>query len=1301
MTAGPTTGTAIPLSYAQRRLWFLGRMEGPSATYNVPVVNRITGPVDPAALRAAVADVVARHEVLRTVYREVDGEPVQQVLPAARARVEVSHERVAADRVDARVAELCGLTFDLVTGPPLAVWLLTTDDRDHLLVLLVHHIAADGTSMGPLSRDLTMAYEARLGGGPPAWEPLPVQYADYTLWQRELLGADDDPASEVRRQLDFWRRTLRGSPEELPLPVDRPRPAAASYRGGTVPFAVGAATHARLRDLGQGEHATVFMVVQTCIATLLTRLGCGPDIPLGTAVSGRLDEALDDLVGLFVNSLVLRTDTSGDPSFTELLRRVRDADLAAFDHQDLPFERLIEDLQPARSLGRHPLFQVFFLLASGGSGDVRLLGLPGAPYRPRHDVAKFDLSFYLAEEFDPAGRPAGIRGIVEYADDLFDRASAELLAGQLARVLETAAADPARRIGAVDLLDDDDRHRLLESRNDTARPVPDVRVTDLFTGQVAVTPDAVAVMAGDRRLTYRELDEQAELLAGSLRRCGVGPERFVALALARTEQVLVAILAIWKAGGAYLPIDTGYPAGRISFVLDDTRPVLLLTDRASSDGLPDVDGCPRFLLDGRRSGPLSPCAGPADGAAGPGQAAYVLYTSGSTGRPKGVVVTHANLVNLLLAMRDRLRFGPADRIAATVTVAFDASVVELLSPLVSGATVVLVPRDTARDPAGLATLLRRRGITAMQGTPSLWQVLIGLAPEAVRGLRMLSVGEALPRRLAERMRDHGREVVNLYGPTETTVYSTTAVVDGRPGAPPIGRPIANTRAYVLDDALRPVPEATVGELYLAGAGVARGYLRRPALTAGRFVADPYGRPGSRMYRTGDLVRWARDGHLEYVGRSDDQIKIRGHRIEPGEISAVLDTHPDVSASVVVAPVAGTGDRTLVGYVARRPGADPDPEALRTHLAARLPEYMVPSALVVLDVLPTNANGKVDRSALPRPPRPSGGRAPASPRQQVLADLFAEVLGVPTPGIDTSFFDLGGHSLLTPRLVSRIAAVLGVDVGVRAVFAAPTVAQLDRVVDRVLEHTGPTGLEAVLSYRADGDRPPLFVFPPANGLGWGYSALPRFVPAGRPVYALQDPRLADGPVDDRTVADLAAGYRETVTRLRGTGPYLLLGWSFGGTVAHQVAVELRARGEEVALLVLLDAHPGGDGPVAVSDADARRVGLDGVAVGDGNPRAALVAAGSPLASLDDPTVDRLLAVTKANLRAMAAHTPGRFDGPALGFVATRHHRGSDLAWRPYLTGPAEFHDLDCGHLDIVKAEAMSVLGPVITERMSDS
>ncbi|MER5883123.1 amino acid adenylation domain-containing protein [Streptomyces sp. NPDC001941] len=1300
----------LPLSFAQRCLWFLYRLEGPSATYNIPVVTRVAGRLEPAAFTAAVRDVAARHEVLRTVYAEVAGEPVQRILDEADVPVEFL--ACAPGEVAARAAEATGHCFDLSAELPLRVRVLDLGPEESVLVMVVHHIAADGWSMAPLSQDLSTAYAARLAGGAPRWEPLEIQYADYTLWQRELLDA------EGPSQLAYWRRALADLPQELALPVDRPRPASAGYRGGSVPVRLGAQEHARLRAVARERGASVFMVVQAAVAALLTRIGAGTDIPLGTVVAGRGDAALEDLIGFFVNTLVLRNDTSGNPTFTELVDRTRAVDLAAYDHQDLPFERLVEDLSPARSLAHHPLFQVYVSMQSGGIADFELAGFACRPEPGRADIAKFDLSFFLAECEDGDGAPAGLDGFVEYASDLFDRGTAEALAIRLERVLRQVARDPGVRIDDLDVLDAAERRRLLDDWNDTARPVAAASLARAFEERAARTPDAPAVAYGTTTLTYRQLNQRANQLARHLVGLGAGPERLVALALPRTERMVVALLAVLKSGAAYLPLDTTHPADRLAYTLDDAGPALVLVESATAGAVPG--GRPLVVLDEPGTAARIAAGSPADladaelgGPVPPDAAAYVIYTSGSTGRPKGVVIGHAAVVNLALALRDHHGLGPGDRLAAITTVSFDASVAELYLPLVSGACLVLAPRDAARDPGELAALLRRHEVTALQATPSLWRSLVAEVPDALRGLRMLNAGEALPADLARDMAALGSAVVNQYGPTETTVYST--LLDVSPGARtvPIGRPLANTAAYVLDPGLRPVPTGSAGDLYLAGTGVARGYLGRPGLTAGRFVADPFGAPGSRMYRTGDRARWRADGVLEYLGRDDFQVKVRGFRVEPGEVEAALAGHPGVARAVVVARPDRSGAQGLVGYfVAAAPGAA-DPAALRDHLAARLPDHMVPPHLVELDALPLNANGKLDRAALPEPERPAGGRgrAPVTERQKTLCALFAEVLGVDQVGLDDGFFDLGGHSLLVIRLVGRIREALGVELRVRTVFEAPTVERLERALDAAGADRAGEGVGPVLTLRSGGAGRPVFLLPPANGLGWAYSALLAHLPRACPVHALQDPRLDDPEMTALDLPGLAAAHLRRLRALQPEGPYVLAGWSLGGVLAQHLARLLESSGETVALLVLLDAPAGGpDGPAA-GIAEAVYVAVDGAAElppgtstypTAGELRAALPG-GHPLTDLPDRVLERLPRVAHENLRAAAAHRPLPVRARTLVLDASEPDRPGpppSVAWKPYLNGEVTAHQVPYGHFEIVKADALRAIGPVLRNEVND-
>ena len=900
----------LPVSFAQQRLWFLGQLEGPSVTYNIPAALRLTGVLDVEALRAALADVVVRHEVLRTVYGTVDGRPVQQILQAGsgQAVVELPVVEVAEQDLARVVAEGAGYAFDLSREVPLRVWLFVVGPDEHVLLLVVHHIAGDGWSMGPLARDVSTAYVARCRGQVPGWEPLSVQYADYALWQRELLGRGSDPDSVLAQQLVYWRGALAGVPQELALPVDRPRPAVAGHHGDTVPVILPAVLHGLVAELAREQGVTVFMVLQAALAVLLSRLGAGTDIPMGTAVAGRTDEVLDDLVGFFVNTLVLRTDLSGNPAFTELLSRVRDSVLDAFAHQDVPFERLVEDLAPARSLARHPLFQVMLTLQNNTQAVLDLPGVGASLVGPGQASAKFDLSFDLGEVFDADGAPAGLSGGVTFATDLFDRVTVEGITRRLLRVLEAVTADPQTPVERIEVWDAVERQRVLVEWNVTGREVPQATLPELFQAQVARTPEATAVVFEGVEVSYGELNGRANRLARLLIGRGVGPESLVAVVMDRSADLVVALLAVLKAGGAYLPVDPGYPADRISYLLTDAAPVLVLTDHASAsevtgaglpalpvlvlddpalvDGLAGLDGMD--VTDAERPAALVPA-----------HPAYVIYTSGSTGRPKGVAVPHGGVVNRLAWMQGEYGLGAGDRVLQKTPFGFDVSVWEFFWPLTQGAVLVVARPGGHRDPGYLAEVIVRERITVTHFVPSMLRVFLsGPAAGACTGLRVVFCsGEAL----SPGLRDEFAGLLdvplhNLYGPTEASVDVTAwpcrAGADG--AMVPIGRPMWNTQVYVLDERLRPVPVGVAGELYIAGVQLARGYLGRAGLTAERFVACPFGSTaGERMYRTGDVARWSRDGWLEYLGRTDDQVKIRGFRIELGEVEAVLAGHERV------------------------------------------------------------------------------------------------------------------------------------------------------------------------------------------------------------------------------------------------------------------------------------------------------------------------------------------------------------------------------------------------------------------------
>ncbi|MGH3486992.1 MAG: amino acid adenylation domain-containing protein [Actinopolymorphaceae bacterium] len=1075
----------LPVSYAQQRLWFLDQFDGPGPVYNIPIAWRLTGAVDVDILRSALADVVARHESLRTVFAEADGRAYQRVLPEADAMPalqvrtvdDAPDSRARRERLTDAVREAARYAVDLARELPIRAWLFRTGPDTQVLLILVHHIAADEWSARPLVRDLGTAYAARSEGRPPGWSRLPVQYADYTLWQRRLLGgADDERADDERAdrregaggaigrdQLGYWTETLRDLPDELDLPADRPRPAVASYRGARVPVDVPPELHAEIRTLARHHGVTSFMVLHAALAVLLTRLGAGSDIPIGSPVAGRADASLDDLVGFFVNTLVLRTDTSGNPSFADLLGRVRRCDLAAFDHQDVPFERIVDAVNPARSAARHPLFQVLLVHQQEAGESFDLPGVDSAPLAVDVGVAKVDLTLYLSERADAGG----VHGALEYSTDLFDEATAHLLVTRLVRTLRAMTARPQDPIGAFDILVPEERARLASAADATAVRVPDTTLPQLFAAQARRTPDATAVTAAGVSLSYANLDARSTRLAGVLTDHGAGPEHIVAVALPRGLDLVVALFGILKSGAAYLPLDPDLPAERVATTLADAAPVCVLTSTASTARLPATSDVRRLLLDqlpldhrrgmagaGRDARPDAAADVAADVGAEPqpasgAHAAYVIYTSGSTGRPKGVVIPHAALVNFLLSMRERLALDGNDRLLAVTTIGFDIAGLELYLPLLVGGTVVIAEPATVRDPVALWALAARSGATVMQATPTLWQALLADRPAGVT-MRALVGGEALPASLAAELVRCGR-VTNLYGPTETTIWSTAADIPSGghaapDGTPAIGNPIWNTQAYVLDGGLREVPDGVVGELYLGGAGLARGYLRRPGLCAERFVANPFGPPGTRMYRTGDLVRRRADGSLSYLGRTDDQVKLRGHRIELGEVESVLAAHPGVGETRVVVREDRPGQRQLVGYVVPRQPGLVSRQHLRASVAARLPESIVPAAFVLLEALPRTAGGKLDRNALPAPDFGAAAgdgrthRAPATPSERTLAALFAEVLGLAEVGVDVGFFELGGDSITSIQLVSR-ARKAGLSLRARDVFEHRTVAAL--------------------------------------------------------------------------------------------------------------------------------------------------------------------------------------------------------------------------------------------------------------------
>ena len=1127
----------IPLSAAQQRMWFLNRFDSSSVAYNMAVALRLSGDLDVEVLRAAIGDVVERHEVLRTVYPEHEGVGYQHILPAATVPIELTSVDVPADRIEALALEAFETSFDVRTEVPLRVRLLRPDGSptEHVLIMVVHHIAADGFSMGPLTRDVMIAYESRRRGEAPQWPPLVAQYADYSLWQREVLGDEADQQSPAGRQIDYWRSTLANLPEQLNLRTDRPRPAVAGNHGGAVPFEIDEQIHAGLERLARDRGATVFMVTHAVWAALLARLSASTDIAIGTPILGRPDAALEDVIGMFVNTLVLRTAVDPQMSFDDLIAQTRDVDLTAFAHADVPFERLVEVLNPVRSTARHPLFQVALSFQNLPQTRFELSGLTVSPIVADAEISQFDLHLMLTDTHAADGAASGITGRLTYASELFDRSTAEAIAGYYRTVLAALVTEggSARAVGDIDILTAADRERLVDRVNATDHRWPaDAPTTlgEVLRRRFDDSADRPAITAGSRTIDYAQLRAAIEPIAAGLRDRGVGPEVPVAIAIPRSVDLVVAMYAITLAGGAYLPIDPAQPVERLERILATAGATIVLT----VEGVRLLDLGDREVL--TLEAAATPGAALAEVTVEPTNAAYVLFTSGSTGTPKGVTLPHRAVVNQLLWMSDYFDLTADDVVLLHTAATFDLSVWQFWSAVFCGGRLVIADAEASGDPEALATLLRDESVTTLSLVPSALQALqaTDTQPYGPALRRILSIGEALPADTAARhLVDGTGELFNLYGPTEAAVSVTRIPITEAPTGPfaSIGSPEFNCRVYVLDSRLRPVPEGVVGELYIAGGQLARGYATAPGLSSERFVASPFV-AGERMYRSGDLVTWRRgaDGELDFVGRADFQVKLRGFRIELGDIEAALRAAPGVVDAAATVFAGDLGDR-LVGYVVPRPGGALDLEAIDASLRAAIPSYMVPESMMILDALPQNSNGKVDRKALPAPVhREREFRAPQTHVEQVVADVFAELLGRDRVGLDDDFFELGGNSLIATRLVSRLGNELHTTVAVRTVFEAPDVEHLARL----LEPTVGSGSRPVLRPVRRPQRIPLS---PAQTRMWFLSRLDTESGINNIPVVLRLTGELDAAALDAAVADVVARHeslRTVYPELDGVG-----------------------------------------------------------------------------------------------------------------------------------------------------------------------
>ncbi|ANQ72823.1 non-ribosomal peptide synthetase [Rhodococcus sp. 008] len=1073
----------IPLSLAQQRMWFLSRFDPDSAVNNIPIALNIKGVLNVSALRHAISDVIERHESLRTVYPEQGGQGHQVVLPSSEVPVELTPKVIDASHIHNELLSFALQGFDVTSTVPVRVGLFELAEDSYVLAFVVHHIAADGFSMRPLTRDVMVAYTARVSNGVPNWTPLEVQYADYALWQREVLGDEDDPDSLISAQLDHWRSVLRDSPEVLALPADRSRPVVASNRGATYRFSVSEEIRSSLDSLARERNASLFMVVHSALAVLLARLSGTSDIVIGTPVAGRGEKALDDVIGMFVNTLVLRTPVDLASSFSALVSATRRTDLQALGNGDVPFERLVEVLDPTRSQAHHPLFQVALFFQNMSQDALELSGLEVSGVEFDAGIAKFDLQLTLAPRVEDALED-GMFAEFAYATDLFDESTIRGFADRFTRILEQVVVDPSITVGDIELLDEAERESLLTARNSTAHDVGNSEtLASLFDTRVALAPDAVAVVFDGQSLTYGELSERVNKLARKLIEDGVGPESLVALAMRRSLDLVVGMYAVIAAGGAYVPLDPDHPAERIGHILTTADPVCVLS--TTRDAFVAPNGADVLLIDAADFSSYSPSVvSDADrrGRLHDVNAAYVIFTSGSTGKPKGVAVSHHAIVNQVLWMQDQYSIGTEDVYLQKTATTFDVSLWGYFTALLSGTSVVLASHDGHRDPAYLAGLIEDHRVTLTDFVPSMLTVFAASVPErALVSLRdVFVIGEALP---VETVRAFAQvssaSLHNVYGPTEAAVSITYYEVDGSESTGiPIGVPEWNSQVYVLDSRLRPVPVGVAGELYLAGDQLARGYVARPDLTSDRFVANPFVEasdtngeinPGvSRMYRTGDLVWWNTAGELEYVGRTDFQVKFRGQRIELGEIESALLAHSTVAQCVVTVASTDMGDQ-LVAYVIAVPDSVIDVEVLRNALPESLPVYMIPNAIMVLDELPLNSSGKLDRKLLPEPVfEVAVFRAPVTPVEQIVASVFSAVLGVERVGLDDDFFALGGNSLIATRMAARLGQALDAQVPVRVLFEASSV---ELLAARMESEIG-SGARAALTARVRPERVPL-------------------------------------------------------------------------------------------------------------------------------------------------------------------------------------------------------------------------------------
>lgn len=1359
----PTSRNAtLPLSFAQQRLWFLNQLTPGSSVYNISGAVEIQGLLNVAALENSLNEIIQRHEIWRTTFKTLDGEPIQVIAPSFSFTLkqvdlrQVSIEQQA-NEVKLFITKEAQQPFNLSTAPLLRATLLQLGDVSYVLILTIHHIVFDAWSMGVLVRELAALYEANSYGITHTLPELPIQYADFACWQRQWLQGE-----VLSTQLTYWKQKLSSNLPLLQLPTDRPRLPQPNFQGGRRSLTLSKTLSEALKNLSQQSGATLFMTLLAAFKTLLYRYTGQEDLLVGTATAGRNQPEIEQLIGCFVNTLVLRTDLSGNPTFLQLLEQVRKVALEAFNHQDLPFEKLVEELQPERHLSYSPLFQVGFAFYNAPRTELKLPGLTLSSLSVDSGTAKLDLTLSFQEN------EQGLIGCLEYKTELFDAATITQMLTHFQTLLAGIVANPKQHLDELTLLTTAERQQLLWQWNDTQTDYPaDVCVHQLFEAQVERTPEAIALIFNDT-ITYQELNAQANQLANYLRSVklsrsdslGIKPEMRVGVCLERSPLAIVSILAIFKAGGVYVPLNPTYPQERLTFMIEDARLSVLLIQQSLD--IEPGQSTTVVCLDRECEIIARHSDTNLHQVVTPDNLAYIIYTSGSTGKPKGVLIEHRGLCNLATAQIEAFDIRPDSRVLQFASLSFDASISEIFMALVAGATLCLATTDDLLPGANLMRLLRDRAITTVTLPPS---VLAVLPAEELPDLQTIIVaGEACSPDLVERWACD-RRFFNAYGPTETTVCASIAKCTDTQNQPLIGRPIANTQIYILDRNLQPVPIGVPGELYIGGIGLARGYLNRPDLSAEKFISNPFtdfglpnldfglndNSPSSKtdkqpknlkskiqnlkfncLYKTGDLARYRSDGNIEFLGRIDHQVKIRGFRIELGEIETVLCQHPDILSCVVTAHEDSSG-KHLVAYIIPRNSITINQQQLKDYLKEHLPNYMVPSALTILKTLPLTPNNKVDRLALPAPERSLKPETFIIPRDSLeleLTQIWEEVLNVRPIGVTDNFFDIGGHSLLAVRLMALIQQQFRRELPLSTLFQGGTIEQLATIL-RSKTPSGPWS--PLVGIQTAGSKPPLFCAHPIGGNVLGYIALGRYLSPDQPLYALQAPGVEGQRQPYTQIPELAAYYIGAMQALQPFGPYFLGGHSFGGLVAFEIAQQLQQQGQEIGLLVIMDtpAPIYGQDTEPIDDARwlvkrsqvlerffGKKLSVDYAELQQLEPEAQFNYFLEKLRRVNlippdagQQMIRRILEVQKASHQALINYVPQVYPGKITflrasevlaedsGGVFAQSFRQPALGWGELTTEPIEIHKVPGDHITMLAEPHVRVLADKLKSYLS--